>query len=143
MVSTVKLASKKKGRGRKKAAGGAKPASDKIALSSLIQAKKMAESLGGVEKAQVALAALEAAGLKVDDLQCGAAWPLYIQFEDIFPVAQDQLDPLRNDCSGKHAGFLALAKFLSEPLDDCLKPESRIQKMIRESVAAAKYLPIE
>jgi hypothetical protein len=58
MVSTVKLASKKKGRGRKKAAGGAKPASDKIALSSLIQAKKMAESLGGVEKAQTALAAL-------------------------------------------------------------------------------------
>ena len=59
MVSTVKTqAKKKKGRGRKKAAGGAKPASDKIALSSLIQAKKMAESLGGVEKAQTALAAL-------------------------------------------------------------------------------------
>ena len=59
MVSTVKTqAKKKKGRGRKKAARGAKPASDKIALSSLIQAKKMAESLGGIEKAQTALAAL-------------------------------------------------------------------------------------
>jgi hypothetical protein len=59
LVSTVKtVAKKKKGRGRKKAASGAKPASDKIALSSLIQAKKMAESLGGVEKAQTALAAL-------------------------------------------------------------------------------------
>ncbi len=59
MVSTVKsTAKKKKGRGRKKAAPGAKPASDKIALSSLLAAKKMAEDLGGVEKAQAALAAL-------------------------------------------------------------------------------------
>jgi hypothetical protein len=60
MVSTVKTLAKKrkKGRGRKKAARGAKPASDKIALSSLITAKKMAESLGGIEKAQATLAAL-------------------------------------------------------------------------------------
>jgi hypothetical protein len=62
MVSTVKTQAKKKkgkrGRPRKNAASSAKPASDKIALSSLIQAKKMAESLGGVEKAQTALAAL-------------------------------------------------------------------------------------
>ena len=58
MVSTVKLASKKKGRGRKKATRGAKPASDKIALSSLIQAKKMVEQMGGLDKARAALAAL-------------------------------------------------------------------------------------
>ena len=59
MVSTVKTASKKKRRGRKKAARGAKKATgDAIALSSLLAAKKMAEQLGGVEKAQAALAAL-------------------------------------------------------------------------------------
>ena len=60
MVSTVKTMAKKKkkGRGKKKAAPGAKPVSDKIALSSLLAAKKMAENLGGVEKAQAALAAL-------------------------------------------------------------------------------------
>ena len=59
MVSSVKTTSKKKkGRGRKKAARSAKPASDKIALSSLIKAKNMAESVGGIEKAQTALAAL-------------------------------------------------------------------------------------
>ena len=65
MVSTVKTQAKKKtktqkrrGRPRKNATSSAKPASDKIALSSLIQAKKMAESLGGIEKAQTALAAL-------------------------------------------------------------------------------------
>ena len=60
MVSTVKTqAKKKRGRGRKKAARGAKKATgDKIALSSLIQAKKMVEQMGGLDKAQSALAAL-------------------------------------------------------------------------------------
>ncbi len=62
MVSTVKTQAKKKkgkrGRPRKKAAAAAKPTSDKIALSSLLAAKKMAEQLGGIEKAQTALAAL-------------------------------------------------------------------------------------
>ena len=61
MVSTVKTqAKKKKGvkRRKKKAAASAQPAGDKIALSSLIQAKKLAEQLGGVEKAQAVLAAL-------------------------------------------------------------------------------------
>ena len=60
MVSTVKTQAKKKRKGkrRKKAAASAQPAGDKFALSSLIQAKKLAEQLGGVEKAQAALAAL-------------------------------------------------------------------------------------
>jgi hypothetical protein len=65
-VSTIKTKAKKnktqtpkrRGRPRKNAASSAKPASDKIALSSLLAAKKMAEQLGGVEKAQAALAAL-------------------------------------------------------------------------------------
>lgn len=96
---------------------------------------------GTDEHRDQARSALEQAGLKVADLQCGAAWPLYIQFEDIFPVAQDQHDPLRNDCSGKHAGFLALAKFLGEPLEDYLNPENHIQKMIKESVAVCCEYP--
>ena len=43
---------------RRAAVQGAQPASDKIALSSLIQAKKLVEQLGGIEKAKEALAAL-------------------------------------------------------------------------------------
>ena len=54
-----KAPSKKKRRGKRKAAPAAKPAvSDKVSLSALVQAKKMAEQLGGVEKARAALAAL-------------------------------------------------------------------------------------
>lgn len=98
---------------------------------------------GTDEHCDAVLSVLKSAGLTVDDLQCGADWPLYIQFEKIFPVARDQYDPLRNDCSGKHAGFLALAKFLGEPLSDYLNPEGRLQQMIKKSVAACCEYPAD
>ncbi len=59
-VSTVKtMAKKRKRRAKRKAAPVAKPAvSDKVSLSTLVQAKKLADQMGGVEKAKDALAAL-------------------------------------------------------------------------------------
>ena len=60
LVSHVKyaLAGKKKRRRKKKAATTQRTVSDKISISTLVQAKKMADQLGGIEKAKTALAAL-------------------------------------------------------------------------------------
>ncbi len=60
LVSHVKYASagKKKRRRKKKAATTQRTVSDKISISTLVQAKKMADQLGGIEKAKTALAAL-------------------------------------------------------------------------------------
>ncbi len=60
LVGSVKYKKKgKKKRRGKKAAAVAKPAaSDKVSLSTLVQAKKLADGLGGIEKAKAALAAL-------------------------------------------------------------------------------------
>jgi hypothetical protein len=59
-VSTVKTQAKKKrkGRGRKKVVGRAKPAGHTFDASTLVQAKKLAEQMGGIEKAKAALAVL-------------------------------------------------------------------------------------
>ncbi len=58
-VSTIKTAAKKKRQAKRKAAPAAKPAvSDKVSLSKLVQAKKLADQMGGIEKAKDALAAL-------------------------------------------------------------------------------------
>jgi hypothetical protein len=58
-VSTVKTQAKNKRQAKKKAAPAAKPAiSDKVSISTLVQAKKMAEQLGGVDKAKATLEAL-------------------------------------------------------------------------------------
>jgi len=61
MVSQVKTSAKKKKkpRGRPKATRAAKSAPAKFELSALVAAKKMADQMGGLEKAQAALAALE------------------------------------------------------------------------------------
>ena len=60
LVNNVKyaLAGKKKRRRKKKAATTQRTVSDKISISTLVQAKKMADQLGGIEKAKTALAAL-------------------------------------------------------------------------------------
>ena len=91
---------------------------------------------GTDEHVAVVREALARAGNSPDDLKCGAGWPLYFQFEGMRPpVVDDQFGSLRSDCSGKHAGFLALTKFLGEPIADYLNPESKAQKMVRQSVA--------
>ncbi len=60
LVSNVKYvkSGKKKRRRKKKAATTQRTVSDKISISTLVQAKKMADQLGGIEKAKTALAAL-------------------------------------------------------------------------------------
>ena len=60
LVSNVKYvkSGKTKRRRKKKAATTQSTVSDKISISTLVQAKKMADQLGGIEKAKTALAAL-------------------------------------------------------------------------------------
>ena len=59
LVNNVKYAlSGKKKPWKKKAANTQPTVSDKISISTLVQAKKMADQLGGIEKARTALAAL-------------------------------------------------------------------------------------
>ena len=91
---------------------------------------------GTDEHVAVVREALSRAGNSPEDLQCGSGWPLYFQFEGMAPpVSDDKFGPLRSDCSGKHAGFLALTRYLGEPIGEYLNPESKAQRMVRQSVA--------
>jgi hypothetical protein len=60
MVSQVKskMKQKRRGRRRKKAAAPTQPAGETFELSTLVKAKKLAEQMGSIDKAQAALAAL-------------------------------------------------------------------------------------
>jgi L-asparaginase II len=99
---------------------------------------------GTDEHVAVVCEALAKAGHSPDDLQCGAGWPLYFQFEGMHPpVRDDQFGSLRSDCSGKHAGFLALARHLGEPTSEYLNPDSRAQQMIKQTVADVCEYPVE
>ncbi len=57
-VRSTSVGKKKRGRRKKRAATTRPTVSDKISISTLVQAKKMADELGGIEKAKTALSAL-------------------------------------------------------------------------------------
>jgi L-asparaginase II len=68
-------------------------------------------------------------------LKCGAHMPFddasakRLRAEDREPCA------LHNNCSGKHAGMLAFAKHIGEPLESYLDPDHPIQRLIRSTLA--------
>jgi L-asparaginase II len=79
-------------------------------------------------------ALLDRMGLSVADLKCGAQPPgdpearARLRAEGLKPSA------LHNNCSGKHAGFLALALHLGVPAARYIDPSSAGQVLVREAV---------
>jgi L-asparaginase II len=77
---------------------------------------------------------LDRIGLSVDDLRCGSHRPFDsiawrgMQDADLRPTA------LHNNCSGKHAAFLALAKHVGDDPATYTDPESRSQLLVRDAV---------
>jgi L-asparaginase II len=80
---------------------------------------------------------LAKAGADAADLQCGAHWPLGMRAADRHPTGGEDRDPLRHNCSGKHAGWLALARVLGVPRGRYLDPQADVQRSVRAAVASA------
>jgi L-asparaginase II len=85
----------------------------------------------------VAARMLAAAGASADDLRCGAHWPIGMRAAGRHPLAGEDQDPLRHNCSGKHAGFLAVARALGVPPGDYLAPDAGVQRAVRRAIADA------
>jgi len=81
------------------------------------------------------IANLEVAGNSADNLKCGCHVPIFMTLKAVFPTAGEERDPLRHNCSGKHSGFLALAKFLGEDVETYLDLDSKVQKMVLKRVS--------
>lgn len=50
---------------------------------------------------------------------------------------------LQNNCSGKHAAMLALAKHLDAPVETYLQPQHPVQQLIVQAVAQFSGVPVE
>jgi L-asparaginase II len=73
---------------------------------------------------------LERIGATVDDLACGAHAPAYEPAAAALVARGEQPSALHNNCSGKHAGILALAKVLGAPYAGYTEPSHRAQQKI-------------
>lgn len=55
----------------------------------------------------------------------------------------EPLSPIRNNCSGKHSGMLALARLLEASLDNYINPDHPVQELILQTYAEFCDLPAE
>jgi len=80
-------------------------------------------------------------GCGESDLQCGAHPPYYRPAAAALVRAGKSPSALHNNCSGKHAGMLALAKFWKAPLRSYLAPSHPVQKAILKILAGYTGAP--
>lgn len=84
---------------------------------------------------------LQKIGLTEADLLCGAHMP----FDEVSAkqLRSEGRPPqvLHNNCSGKHSGMLAFAKFIGEPTANYIDPQHPIQRRIRDALAQFAVVP--
>ena len=86
-------------------------------------------------------AMLDKAGLTYKTLQCGCHMPYYVE-SGVGP-APAVIDERHNNCSGKHAGFLAHCVQQGWPVANYLAPGHPLQQAIRRNVARVVGLAAE
>jgi L-asparaginase II len=98
---------------------------------------------GEIAHLETVLSILNKIGLDESALQCGAHMP----FDDVsakqLRAENGEPGALHNNCSGKHAGMLAVAKYIGEPLENYLDPEHPIQRLIRTTLARFADEPVD
>jgi L-asparaginase II len=78
---------------------------------------------------------LDKIGMSVADLQCGVHWPYDERAADALRRAGAQPTALHNNCSGKHAGILALCKIIGADTASYLKLTNPAQQRILDFCA--------
>ncbi|HEY8607132.1 MAG TPA: asparaginase [Noviherbaspirillum sp.] len=86
---------------------------------------------------------LDKSGCDEGHLRCGCHLPMRYAGTDQLPPAGVSFNQLHNNCSGKHAGFLAYCVQHGLPLEHYLDSGHPLQQAVRNHVAAAAGLPPE
>lgn len=84
---------------------------------------------------------LHKAGCDEHHLRCGCHVPMQYTATDRLPPAGETYNQLHNNCSGKHAGFLAYCVQHGHALDSYLDPAHPLQQAVRTSVAHFAGVP--
>ena len=92
----------------------------------------------GGEPRHVAAAAsmLEKAGLEETDLECGSHWPMHEEAARDLAVSGGVPNQLHNNCSGKHAGMLAVAKKLGVKTRNYIEVTHPVQQRVLGTMEA-------
>lgn len=78
---------------------------------------------------------LKKIGLDESYLQCGEHYPFKEDVAKAMKAKNEKALPIHNNCSGKHTGMLATAKFMSEDLNTYYQLDHPVQKRITKAIA--------
>ena len=92
---------------------------------------------------EIAAGMLRKIGLGPEDLRCGVHEPFSQEVTRELRTSGKEPNVLQNNCSGKHAGMLALAKFLDAPAETYDRADNPAQLAIAEVVSQFSDIAIE
>jgi L-asparaginase II len=92
---------------------------------------------------QLAASMLEKIGLPPDALKCGVHEPYSPEAAGVLRARNELPNVLHNNCSGKHAGMLAVALQLGAPTENYESPENPVQIAIAQAVSQFTDVPLE
>ena len=84
---------------------------------------------------ELAASMLRKIGLGPEALKCGAHEPYGAEAARELRLRGEEPNALHNNCSGKHAGMLAVAVHLGAPIENYVSPENPVQKAIADELA--------
>ena len=109
---------------------------ERLGLGERALALMCASHNGEPEHVQVAAQILAAAGCRADQLRCGTHTPMFYLSNGNYPPPGEVPTPLQHNCSGKHAGMLALCRLRGLDPDGYIDPGHPVQAILRDAVAA-------
>ncbi|AIF44482.1 L-asparaginase [Virgibacillus sp. SK37] len=89
------------------------------------------------------LSILKRIGIEDTTLQCGTHIPRWQDTYKNLILNNKEVTPLYNNCSGKHTGMLATAKFMGESLEDYYAKDHPVQQRIVQAVSEVCDYPQE
>ena len=92
---------------------------------------------------QIAASMLEKIGLGPEALKCGIHEPYSAEVARELQKRGEAPNVLQNNCSGKHAGMLALALYLGAPIENYHKAEHPVQLAIGKTIARFSDIAVE
>ncbi|HEV7798034.1 MAG TPA: asparaginase [Pyrinomonadaceae bacterium] len=118
-------------------------AADRFGFSEKEIALACASHSGEPIHTEIAASMLEKIGLEPEALKCGTHEPFAAAVARRLREKNEKPNVLQNNCSGKHAGMLALALHLSAPIETYDEPTNPVQLAIGKTVAQFSGVPIE
>lgn len=118
-------------------------AADHFGLSSEELAIVVASHSGADQHTKAVSGILDKIGAKEEDLRCGVHMPMDPDAARELVRTGKKPEQLHHNCSGKHAGMLALCRFRGYPLEGYYKPQHPVQAEILQSLSTFTGIPPE